>query len=388
VIAAFPWSLSGRGVSAFLSGFVALIFLTLSVLPFPAQAGAGTDSATFLDIPVGAAPAALGGAYTALANDAYAPTWNPAGLGFVDSTQIAGQHLSYLDSIDYEYLSAVHPFSKGHALGASVQYLGSGDTAGTDNRGDSIGDFSTHYAAFSLAYGQRVGDRLSLGLTGKMIDAKISDVSATAYAGDAGAMYHLSHQWTLAAAVDNAGTKMTFLNDGGRLPLAYKAGLAYTPSSHWTAALEEDYLQTGVWGAHFGLQWKPIELIALRAGYHTDTLKGLDATAGVSAGLGIDVWGQELAYAWVPYGDLGNTQYFSLLVRFGEHAAEKRNLIKFQSIKTHRTVREGKVAPAQSDPEYEQLMELLSDQEKELRAEAHTHAHAADASTDSDEETP
>ena len=35
-----------------------------------------------------------------------APTsYNPAGLGFLNSTQISRQHLAYLDSIHYEYLS-------------------------------------------------------------------------------------------------------------------------------------------------------------------------------------------------------------------------------------------------------------------------------------------
>jgi hypothetical protein len=45
-----------------------------------AHAASGTKGAAFLDIPVCAGPAALGSAYTALSNDAYAPVWNPAGL--------------------------------------------------------------------------------------------------------------------------------------------------------------------------------------------------------------------------------------------------------------------------------------------------------------------
>src|SRR3954468_1834792 len=75
----------------------------------PLRASPGTEGASFLDIPVGAGPASMGSAYTALATDAYAPTWNPGGLGRVDSKQLAGQHLSYLESMNYEYLSYVHP---------------------------------------------------------------------------------------------------------------------------------------------------------------------------------------------------------------------------------------------------------------------------------------
>ncbi len=175
-----------------------------------AYAGSGTEAASFLDIPVGAGPAALGSAYTALATDAYAPVWNPAGLGFVNSSQLAGQHLDYLESIHDEFLSFVHPIGQGKALGGAIQYLGSGDIAGTDKTGDSTGNFSSYYAAYSLAYGQALTEKLSLGITGKIINAKIADVSATAYAGDAGLMYKATPKITLAGTVTNVGTQLTF----------------------------------------------------------------------------------------------------------------------------------------------------------------------------------
>src|ERR1051325_7648553 len=110
----------------------------LFALRIPGFASSGTEGASFLDIPVGAEPAALGGAYTALANNAYAPVWNPAGLGHLRGNELAGQHTSYLESMHYEFLSFVHPLDIAHnsdthrGLGVSVQYLGSGDIAKTD----------------------------------------------------------------------------------------------------------------------------------------------------------------------------------------------------------------------------------------------------------------
>src|SRR5579872_7232835 len=111
------------------------LFLTSAfcLLTSPSYASSGTEGAAFLDIPVGAGPASLGGAYSALADDAYAPTYNPGALGFVESNQFAAQHLSYLESIHYEYLSFVHPLHKGSSMGGSIQYLGTGDMAATDN---------------------------------------------------------------------------------------------------------------------------------------------------------------------------------------------------------------------------------------------------------------
>jgi hypothetical protein len=306
----------------------------------------------------------MGDAYSALATDAYAMTSNPGGLGFVDSTQLAAEHLSYLESIHYEYLSFVHPFHQGSAFGVSAQYLGSGDMTQTDTTGNSVGQFSTHYGAYSLAYGHSFGDKLSVGLTGKVIDAEIANVEARAYAADLGTLYRLTSKLNLAAVVTNAGTKLTFLNDGGTLPLAFKLGAAYQPTTYCTLSVQGTYNNTGLTDAEMGAEWRPIEMIAIRAGYRTDTTKGLDTMAGMSAGFGLHLWGQELSYAWVPYGDLGNTQYFSFLLRFGVAEQEKRNLIQYQTIKSHRSVKAGSVQP--SDPDYQQLMQLLSEQDGEL----------------------
>src|SRR5256885_8811470 len=80
---------------------LALLGLQTFFVSLPCYASAGTEGAAFLDIPVGAEPAAMGGAYTALANDAYAATLNPGGLGFLDSPQVAGQHFAFLESIHF-----------------------------------------------------------------------------------------------------------------------------------------------------------------------------------------------------------------------------------------------------------------------------------------------
>src|ERR1700759_4977748 len=90
--------------------------------PFSAVWGAGgTDAATFLEIPVGGAPAAMGSAYTALASDVYAPIWNPGGLAFIPMTEITGEHLSYLDTIHYESLGFVHQLGRTMGWGLSGQ---------------------------------------------------------------------------------------------------------------------------------------------------------------------------------------------------------------------------------------------------------------------------
>src|SRR5437016_5606210 len=202
----------------------ALCVLSSALAP-KALASSGTEGAAFLDIPVGGGPAAMGSAYSALATNAYAPTWNPAGLGFISDTEIAGQHLSYLESMNYEYLSLVHALDQQRdsgthrGLGFSAQYLGSGDITRTDvdSTGNFVnpgGTFSSHYGAYNLSYGQTFNDKLAVGVTGKWINAKIDDVSANAYAVDLGSLYKMNDKLSLAATLTNMGSKLTFLSEG------------------------------------------------------------------------------------------------------------------------------------------------------------------------------
>jgi len=348
----------------------------VGILPGLAWSSSGTEGAAFLDIPVGAGPAAMGAAYTALATNAYAPTWNPAGLGRLTGTEVSAQYLSYLQSMNYEYLSGVFPLniqgSETHrGIGFSMQYLGSGDINRTDinpdgtpvNNGNPIGTFSSHYASYNMSYGQTLSEKLAVGVTGKLINASIDDVSANAYAADFGALYKAGDKVQLGASLVNVGTQLKFISEGDSLPMAFKAGAAYQPNSACLMSAEAEIEKNGLASFHTGTEWRPIEMVSLRVGYRTDTLNGLSPLAGFSTGLGLHVWGQEFAYAWTPYSDLGDTQYFSLLIHFGATEA-RRNLIQYQTIKTHRTVQGG---PAEaSEPEYQQLMQLLTSDDSHM----------------------
>ena len=179
-----------------------------------------------------------------------------------------------------------------------------------------------------------VTDNWSIGVTGKIIEAKISGVSAAAYAGDLGTMYRINEQWNLAAVLAECRYKIDFSRRRRRFAGYGPMGWRTLNPIEILRFLQKEWQQkSGLTSGHFGMEWKPLGYIALRTGYRTDTTRELGPIAGFSAGLGFDVWGQELSYAWLPYGDLGNTQYFSLLMRFGQKARERQNLIQYQSIK-------------------------------------------------------
>src|SRR5579864_5665137 len=65
----------------------------------------GTTTANFLKLGVGARAEAMGEAYTAVADDATALHWNPAGITRVapDGGSIAFMHAPYIESTYYDY---------------------------------------------------------------------------------------------------------------------------------------------------------------------------------------------------------------------------------------------------------------------------------------------
>lgn len=294
----------------------AVSLLTLTLLAAPARAATGEEGASFLDIPVGARPAALGGAYSAEAADGYAPVFNPAGLGALDAKRLALTHLEHLEA-DYEFAGYAHPLAAGGGLGAAVQFYRPGKTAGFDAAGSPTGDFSGHYGAYTLAYGLSAGERVSVGAAGKVVRAAIDGVAATAYAADLGALYRPTRRLSLALVAANLGGKLRFLSQRDELPRALRAGAAWRPADRWTLLLEGFYAQTGLAAGRAGVEWRPLEPMALRVGFKNETARALEPLAGLSAGVGLLVGGHEFSYAWEPRGDLGFTQHFSLALRFG-----------------------------------------------------------------------
>lgn len=296
---------------------VMLFVFVLLGRPGGALAAPGAEGAAFLDIPVGARPAALGGAYSALANDGYAAAFNPAGLGALDAKRLTLTHLDHLES-NYEFAGYAHPLASGdHGIGAAVQYYRPGRVTGFDAAGLPTGDVSGHYGAYTLAYGAGLGEWVSVGAAGKVVRAAIDGVTATAYAADLGGLYRPSKALSLALVFANLGSKLKFMEQGDDLPRTLRAGAHYRPLDRWSFLLEGLYAHTGLGAARAGAEWRPLELVALRLGYRTDTIEELSPAAGLSAGVGLLVRGHEFAYAWVPHDDLGFTQHFSLSFRFG-----------------------------------------------------------------------
>lgn len=124
-----------------MSRVTAVLLLAATVLA-AAPAAATKYAGEFLKVPVGPRAIAMGGAFSAVADDATAPFWNPAGMIYLPYREVVFQHAERFGNLlNQDYLSAVFPLGgpDGHqsALGVSVVRLAVDDIPITP-RGDQL----------------------------------------------------------------------------------------------------------------------------------------------------------------------------------------------------------------------------------------------------------
>jgi hypothetical protein len=265
-----------------------------------------------------------------LAEDAYAPTWNPAGLAFLDSAQFAGMHMFYLESTSYEYGSFVLPVGPSTGIGFAIQYFQPGTISGLDANGNPIGDINGSYANYSVAVGQSFGTTFGIGVTGNMVRAQIADVSAHAFAGSGGLLYRPNSKWRFAAVMANVGEKLTLLQTSDPLPVVYRVGAAYHPDRAWTIALEGAKEKDGITSGHTGIEYETPFGFTFRTGYNTERTRQLSPIAGLSFGVSMLIWNQDFSYTWLPLSDLGSSHLVSVVWHFGhaKHTEEDTHQMK------------------------------------------------------------
>ena len=106
--------------------FILCGLLLLGVSAAMAADGSGGDAAAFLQVPIGARPAAMGGAYISISNDGAASFYNPAGLsGLKKSLFSSSYRLMELDR-KLGYVAGVFPAKGQAAIGINWLYAGSG----------------------------------------------------------------------------------------------------------------------------------------------------------------------------------------------------------------------------------------------------------------------
>jgi len=294
-------------------------------------AAAGSQGAEFLKIPPTARSAALGST-AALSEGSESIFQNPAGLASIEKLDVCMSQVNWIESINYSNLAAGFRNSAG-SFGFGINYLSVPSITKYDNTGAAQNSsYAPSDAAVTLGYARILSERLSAGANLKYVTSHLDDVSAAAMAVDAGLQANLGGDYglRLGLLVQNAGTEMKFVNEGDPMPFNVRLGASYLlnlnseTNDEWTRFFDLDhsvlfiaeanYLNDSEVSGNFGMEYRRnyqnSSAFALRAGYITN-IKGLDNT-GLTLGLGIAYGSFVIDYAFVPYGELGNTQRVTL----------------------------------------------------------------------------
>ncbi|MBT7200434.1 MAG: PorV/PorQ family protein, partial [Candidatus Marinimicrobia bacterium] len=172
-----------------------------------------TSIGQFLKLEYGAAGAALGGAYTALAHGPQAMAWNPAGITTTAGPELYMSNNELYAGITNSYLGFTIPLGGGNTLGMVAQYMSSGDMEVTTlDYPDGTGEqFQATGLALGLAFARQLTDRLSVGVTSKMIRETIYRETASTFAFDVGSNFDLGiYGLVLGMSIQNFGVGSRF----------------------------------------------------------------------------------------------------------------------------------------------------------------------------------
>ena len=284
----------------------------------------GTTTAEFLRLGVGGRAISMGGAYTAVTDDAGSLYWNPAGLSRIESRSATFMHAAYLGTSYYDYAAYGRKSAEGSALGLGLQYFSAGALPQTDDTGTGIGNFSPYDLAASVGYAYTFEEwpvaglqDWSAGLAGKFIRSKILS-SAQTEAVDFGVLSpgYFGGKLRLALAAANIGGKMKFEAESEELPMTFKVGGASQLTENWLASVDvcapkDDKPYAAVGTEYWLVTGGPLRL-AGRAGFNSETVGKVEGLTGATFGIGLVYGGASMDYAFAPMGALGMTHRISL----------------------------------------------------------------------------
>lgn len=181
------------------------LYIACSVVLLKAQdAGAAFQ---FLQLPVSSHAAALGGDNVSIVEDDSELSYhNPALLANVSSGMLGLNYLNYLQRTNV--LGAGYTLAVGDRsmLGFKAQYLDFGTMKNTDVDGNVVGNFSAKDMVLMGTYSFDFTDRLSGGVSGKVIYSNYEQVYSLALGVDLGLNYYNAERmFSLSVVARNLG---------------------------------------------------------------------------------------------------------------------------------------------------------------------------------------
>lgn len=317
-----------------------VLFFSFLLSQIICHAQSGTRVYPFLNIPVSARQAALGGDAVSIRDyDVSFSAVNPALMNAEMHHKIALNAATYLAGSRYGTISYARDLENGHLVSANIRYMDYGKMPRTDESGFENGEFGALDASVGVGYALQFEDEWTIGANVNFITSKIDTYSSMAVSGNAGVSYHFSKtNETVSVVARNFGYQMKPFN-GEREKMPFRVDLGYTRilkefpvaitvtahdlqqlniSSEFNNNGQEVKLPRKVLDhLSLGAELFPERNFNIRLGYNVkrgNELAVLDqrSFAGLSAGFGFKITTFRIDFAHVRYHNSSNTNQIGI----------------------------------------------------------------------------
>ena len=194
------------------------------------SAYAGDESAgyaaSFLEIPIGARAAAMGGAYMGISDDGAGLLYNPAGLANMKKKLFTSSYRAMKLDRSLAYISILFPTQGNSVLGVNWLYAGSGSVEARNSLGQLSGhDVSFNSHDFGILFAKRFENYLSAGLKINYFQSNFTEINSGTVGIDFGIMIYFDQlvdrekrdqmpvqNIQLGVAVKNIGARLVWNN--------------------------------------------------------------------------------------------------------------------------------------------------------------------------------
>lgn len=161
-----------------LPGAVLILTLFMGIGATSVRAQIGGAAVVFLQIEPDSRAAGMGNAGVALADNAYAIFWNPAGLAFQEGIEASLTHSTWLPEFDaglyYEYLVGKYHLPGWGTFGAHVTFLNLGEHERRSADNTPLGTFRSYDLAVGASYGAKLSESFAVGGGLRMIYSNLA----------------------------------------------------------------------------------------------------------------------------------------------------------------------------------------------------------------------
>ncbi len=328
---------------------LAVVLLCLSSVAGFAQQKLAQTGFQFLSVVSDARAAAMADAMTSIQLGSSSLFFNPAGMtGLNGVVDLSGSTNKWIADITHNTFSIEINPANGRfgVIGFSIQYVNYGDFYETVFDESSpqgyrdLGISKLTAMAAGVGYAKQLTEQFSIGGQVKWVHQDLGTSTIPVVVGNDTTPTSVSNKLSplsfdfgtqfktgikslvFGMSVRNFSQQVKYAAEGFQAPLTFSLGISMNLLDLASELPFKQSLLMSIDASHYsdrpeevkvGLDYRMLDMLALRIGY-SSTNHLNDEGSGLSYGIGLSKFGFSVDYAYMPFGDFGNVQRFT--VRF------------------------------------------------------------------------